>query len=444
MKSSAIDLTTGGVLRKIIPFAIPVLLGNVLQECYSLVDTLIVGQTLGVNKLASVGLTGALSFFLVGFCVGLSSGSSVLTSQYRGAGDGEMVKKSVAAHIVISVAAAITLTIVFALCAGGMLKLMNTSPENFDDANRYITIIFLGTPAMVLYNFLSATLRSVGDSRTPLYLLIVSSVLNIGLDILMIVVFRWDVAGAAIATVTAQLLSAVLCLVYAFHKMKFLIPDRSSWKNLGRMIREEVKVGLPMGIQLSIIAVGMIVLQYVLNGFGSDAVASYTVGSRIINLCQNPMISIGSVTAIFVGQNIGARQYERIRTGVTRIMLLTLALGAVLGGVILLASRPITTLFVDPSEIAVFDYVDQFFRWNCPLLWIQAFLFVYRGAVQGMGDGMLPLVSGIVELVMRSAVPLVFVGILGYTSICIANPAAWAGGAVLVTIVYFVKIRHLR
>ena len=307
------NLTQGKIFSQILLFAIPVIIGNLLQELYNVVDTLIVGQTLGEIKLAAVGSTSSLNFFALGFFIGLSAGCSVITSQHFGANDMERVKKSVAAHIIIGVVSAVVLTVSFVLLVNPLLTMLGTTSDTFEYASRYLTIIYLGIPATMLYNLTASLLRSVGDSKTPLYLLLFSSVMNVGLDLLFIIVFRWDVSGAAIATVISQLVSAVLCCVYIFFKVKMLLPNRNSFKNLTSTVRDELKVGFPMGLQNSVISIGMMVLQYFVNQFGSYAVAAYTIGNRVQLLIQNPMNSMSTVIATFAGQNEGAGRYDRIK-----------------------------------------------------------------------------------------------------------------------------------
>ena len=303
------NLTQGKIFSQILFFAIPVIIGNLLQELYNVVDTLIVGQTLGEIKLAAVGSTSSLNFFALGFFIGLSAGCSVITSQHFGAGNIKQIKKSVAAHILIGIISSAVLTVAFVFLVNPFLTMLGTTKETFDYASRYLTIIYLGIPATMLYNLTASLLRSVGDSKTPLYLLLFSSVLNVGLDLLFIVVFKWDVAGAAIATVVSQLISAVLCCIYICFKVKLLLPTKESFTSIGRMVADELKVGCPMGLQNSVISIGMMVLQYFVNQFGSYAVAGYTIGNRVQMLVQNPMNSMSMVIATFAGQNI--TEYEK-------------------------------------------------------------------------------------------------------------------------------------
>lgn len=437
------NLTQGKISSQILFFAVPVIIGNLLQELYNVVDTLIVGQTLGEIKLAAVGSTSSLNFFALGFFIGMSAGCSVITSQHFGAGDMERVKKSVAAHIMIGTVSAVVLTVAFVLMVNPLLSMLGTTADTFDYASRYLTIIYLGIPATMLYNLTASLLRSVGDSKTPLYLLLFSSVLNVILDLLFIIVFKWDVSGAAIATVISQLISAVLCCVYIFFKVKMLLPNRKSFSNTATTIRDELKVGLPMGLQNSVISIGMMVLQYFVNQFGSYAVAAYTIGNRVQLLIQNPMNSMSTVIATFTGQNEGAGRYDRIRKGVNFCLLICIAYSVVVGVLSMLFAPQLTGIFTSGSSQQTVDYSVQFMFWNCPFEWSLAMLFIYRGTIQGLKNGIIPMVGSFIEVVMRICTPMFFGGLLGYASICVAGPAAWTASMLLMLVVYYIKIRKI-
>ena len=417
------NLTQGKISSQILFFAIPVIIGNLLQELYNVVDTLIVGQTLGEIKLAAVGSTSSLNFFALGFFIGLSAGCSVITSQHFGANDMERVKKSVAAHIIIGVVSAVVLTVSFVLLVNPLLTMLGTTSDTFEYASRYLTIIYLGIPATMLYNLTASLLRSVGDSKTPLYLLLFSSVMNVGLDLLFIIVFRWDVSGAAIATVISQLVSAVLSCVYIFFKVKMLLPNKNSFKNLTLTVRDELKVGFPMGLQNSVI--------------------SYTIGNRVQLLIQNPMNSMSMVIATFAGQNEGAGRYDRIKKGVNFCLLICIVYSIVIGAVSMIFAQPITGIFTSGSSQQTIDYSVQFIFWNCPFEWSLAMLFIYRGTIQGLKNGIVPMIGSLIEVVMRIMTPVILSSVIGYASICVAGPAAWTGSMLLMIAVYYVKIRKL-
>ena len=442
-KSSVLNMTQGSIMKQIVIFALPILGGNIFQELYNVVDTLIVGKTLGVSKLAAVGSTGPLLFFVISFIIGLASGCSVITSQKFGADDTAAVKKSIAAHIIISALLTITTTLVITLNTGRLLNLLQTNKDIYNDAYTYIFIMFAAMPGAVLYNFLASSLRAVGDSKTPLLFIIFSSVLNIILDLFFIIVCKWDVAGAAYATAVAMVTSGILCAIVIWKRTPILIPERASWRNLDSIIWEELKIGIPMGIQLSVIAVGFIVLQYVLNGFGSVAVAAFTVGSRVQSLMINPIASMGVVMATYVGQNFGAKKWDRILLGVRKSLAFTALFTIVMGLLVWLLNSQIIHMFIDSNEAQVEAIARQFLAWSCPLVWTLTFVFVTRGALQGLGDGVTPMLGGFLELIMRVAIPLSFSTSLGYTSVCIASPAAWIACGVTMTVVLLVRIHSM-
>lgn len=402
------------------------------------------GQTLGEIKLAAVGSTSSLNFFALGFFIGLSAGCSVITSQHFGAGNIKQIKKSVAAHILIGIISSAVLTVAFVFLVNPFLTMLGTTKETFDYASRYLTIIYLGIPATMLYNLTASLLRSVGDSKTPLYLLLFSSVLNVGLDLLFIVVFKWDVAGAAIATVVSQLISAVLCCIYICFKVKLLLPTKESFTSIGRMVADELKVGCPMGLQNSVISIGMMVLQYFVNQFGSYAVAGYTIGNRVQMLVQNPMNSMSMVIATFAGQNEGAGKYNRIRKGVNYCLILCITYAIAVGALTMLFATPITGIFTSNSSQQTIDYSVQFIFWNCPFEFTLGMLFIYRGTIQGLKNGIIPMIGSLIEVLMRICAPVILSSIIGYISICVAGPAAWTASMLLMLAVYYIKMKGFK
>lgn len=439
--SVAVKLTQGNILKQMLIFAVPIILGNLLQELYYIFDTLIVGQTLGDVKLAAVGATSSLTFLATGFIIGVTSGCAVLTSQFFGAGDHKQVKKSVATHIVIAVATTIILTIGFLLLTKPLLIMLNTTSDTFEYSKTYLTIIYAGLPATMLYNVTASLLRSVGDSRTPLMLLLLSSVLNIGLDLLFILVFGWDVAGAAIATVISQGISAILCVVYIKFKVPFIIPNKESFKNIKETIIEEMKIGFPMGFQYSVISIGMMVLQFFVNGFGSNAVAAYTIGNRVQLFLQNPLNSMSIVMATFAGQNAGAKKYGRIKSGTKIGLALCLVYSVIIGVCAWVFADFLTSIFLSNSDAVTMKYSVEFIRWNCIFEWSLGVLFIYRGVIQGLKDGVVPMIGSALEVLMRVLSPLCFSTMLGFASVCFAGPAAWSASAVLMVVVYIYKFK---
>ena len=428
-------------MGQIILFAVPIIIGNLLQQLYSVADTIIVGKTLGNIKLAAVGSTSALNFLAVGFVIGLTGSCTVLIAQYYGAQDETAMKKSVAAHLLIAVVSSILLALLFVVSAAPMLRLLHTTDATFPYALYYITIIYAGIPATMLYNLTASLLRSIGDSKTPLILLIVSSFLKIGLDFLFILVFHWDVRGAAAATILSQVLSGMLCCVLLGRNAAFLIPDRISWNGIGHMVWEELRIGIPMGLQSSVIAVGMMVLQFFVNSFGDDAVSAYTIGNRLQILIQAPLFSMSIVMATFVGQNVGANRYDRIRSGVRQSAVIFAVLGFAVGMGVKLFSAQLIGLFTASTENGIILFAENYLKWACPMEWSLAVLFVYRGALQGLKDGFTPMIGSFLEVGMRVLFPAILCAALGFTAISLAGPAAWTASAVLMPIVYAKKIR---
>lgn len=441
MKSEKQNLTIGSPLQKILLFALPVIFGNLVQQMYNVVDTLIVGKALGVTKLAAVGAVGSMSFLGLGFVMGLTAGCAVLTSHAYGRSDYGYMKKSIFAQLIIAIAFTIILTALFVAVAAPLLRLMHTESNIFDDSLSYITIIYLGIGATMLYNFTSSVLRAIGNSTMPLVFLCIAAVLNIGLDLLFILTFHMDVEGAALATVISQLVSGLLCLGYILLKTDLFKFDRDSMHINLRDIMTHLKVGVPMGFQYSVIALGMLVLQYVLNGFGTSAVAAYTVGSKVQELVQSPLASISTVIATYVAQNYGAGNFRRIHKGVRECHIFGFILAVSIAVLVVAFMEPIISLFVSLDETETVEYAKEILLWACPLQFLLSILYVSRGALQGLGDGVTPMLGGVMELIMRAVVPLALSAALGFVSIAIAGPCAWVGCGGLMTVVYVVKVR---
>ena len=440
-QTKAIDMTRGNILRCMLLFTLPIIIGNILQEFYNIFDTMIVGRTLGVVKLAAVGITGSLVFFAVGFTSGNSGGCSALTSQHLGAGDMEGVKRSIAAHYVIALAEAVVLTALFTLSARTLLVMLNTGSDMIEYSHRYLVIIYAGLPATILYNMLSSVLRAVGDSRTPLLFLAVCSVLNILLDLVFILCLHWDVRGAAIATILSQLLSGIACLVYTQKRFPELIPPRSAFKGIGPEVRAALKVGIPMGFNMTITAAGVLILARVLNSFGSSAVAAFTVCTKIQHLMETIMYAVSTMVATFVGQNFGARRYDRIHKGIRQISALAFTYLIVFSALVFLFRYGLIGLFIRDDSHEVIPFVDQYLRWMCPTICLYSFLNIFRGGNIGLGNGRATLISGLGELFARGVFTPLLAPLIGFAAICMTGPLGW----LLCSLIGFVLfIRRLR
>ena len=406
-------------------------------------DTMIVGRTIGVEALAAVGATGSISFLIIGFSQGLTSGFAVITAQRFGAGDMDGVRKSVTSGILLGAGITVILTAVSVPLARPVLELMQTPEDILDDAHAYIAVIFAGIGASVMFNLLSNIIRALGDSRTPLLFLAAACVLNIGLDFVLILWCSMGVAGAAVATVFSQLVSGGLCLLYMFRRFPVLRLQRRDWIPERRMLLNESRVGLPMGFQMRIIAIGAMILQIALNRLGSTAIAGFIAAQKIDQLANQPMMSFGITMATYAAQNYGAGNMRRIRAGVRRCILMSVGFSIVCGGALILAAKPMAGLFVGADQPEVLDYVQTYLLLNASLYFLLALLFIFRYTLQGLGKSLFPTIAGVAELLMRTLAALVLANIWGYAGVCLSNPIAWFGALIPLTTAYVLTIRRL-
>lgn len=437
------DLTRGNPAKLILSFTIPLLIGNIFQQLYSMADTIIVGRTIGVNALAAVGATGSLSFLIIGFAQGLTTGFSVLTAQRFGAGDYAGVRRSAAVGILLSGMITILLTAVSVAGIRPLLEGMKTPANIIDDAYRYISVIFWGIIAAMLFNLLSNLIRALGDSKTPLLFLVIACLLNIALDFLFILVFRMGVAGAAWATVISQLVSGLLCLVYIAKRLPVLHIRREDWRLSRREVASHLKVGLPMAFQSSIIAIGAMILQSALNQLGSVAVAAFTAAQKLDTLIIQPLMSFGITMATYAAQNYGAGNLARIRKGVRQCSIMSVAISVLGGLLVILAGRPLVRVFVGNGQPEVVDLAQVYLVINGACYCILALLFIYRYTLQGLGKSLVPTVAGVMELVMRTLAAVFLAQLIGFAGVSWANPIAWAGAVLPLGAAYFVLIARL-
>lgn len=424
------DMTTGNPVKLILLFSIPLLIGNIFQQFYSMVDTIIVGRFLGVSALAAVGSTGSMTFLIIGFVLGLASGFSVLVSQKFGANDEEGLKKAVASAIVLSVISCIIITVISVLTAKPLLRLMNTPNDIINDSAAYITVIFAGTAATFFYNMISGILRALGDSKTPLYFLIVSSILNIVLDLVFIVNFKMGVSGAALATVISQGVSGLLCLIYTAKKFPILHLKKEHFKFESEYIKQHLNIGIPMALQFSITAIGAVILQGAVNAFGSTVVAAHTAASRVEQLVMQPSITFGVTMATYAAQNLGAGNLERIKEGVKKCTMINIAIGIVSGFILVFAGEMFINLFVSEADPSVIAYAKEYLTIVAFFFIPLSLIFIYRNALQGMGYTFVPMMAGVFELVARAVVAFTLPALIGYAGICLAGPMAWIAAAV--------------
>lgn len=419
------DMTQGNPMKLILGFSIPLLFGLLFQQFYSMVDTIIVGHYLGVDALAAVGATGSVNFLIIGFCMGICNGFAIPVAQEFGAGNEKNLRKYVTNGVRLAVVFAVVMTIVVVLLCRPILRLMQT-PENIIDASySYIVIIFIGIPVTYLYNMTSAIIRSLGDSRTPVIFLTLAAILNIGLDLLCIIVFHWGVAGAAIATVSSQAVAGICCFLFMRQKFTILQMSRDDWMKDRNFMSKLCGMGLPMGLQYSITAIGSVILQSAVNSIGSDAVATVTAGGKLSMFLMCPFDAMGSTMATYGGQNVGAGKFDRIGKGLKSCVLLGAAYSAIALGVIVLFGRSLLLLFLDSGETAILENAKWYVTMNVCFYFALALVNIVRFLIQGMGYSRLAVFAGMFEMVARGLAGFVLVPCFGFTAVGFANPLAW-------------------
>lgn len=436
-------LTVGTPWRVMVRFAIPLLIGNAVQQMYQVADAIVVGQHLGVNALAAVGATGSVLFLLIGFAQGMTQGFAIPLAQAFGAGDNAGIRRSVAAGTMLTALTSILLMVAAPYVARPFLMLLRTPAELLDDATTFAVVNFLGVAAIMFFNYLSALIRAIGDSRTPFVFLIIACVINIGLVILFVQVMDMGVAGAALATVIAQLISVILCLIHLMHSIPALRTHREDWRLARAVLGSHLRIGLPMGFQMSIIAIGALAVQVRLNTLGAQAVAAYTTAVRVDGLAVAFLASLGLAVATFVAQNYGAGYVERIRTGVRHVMLISVGVSIVLTITLITAGGPIVRSFVGAGEEGVVAMAHEYLVINGLLYVLLGFLFVTRSALQGLGRTLIPTISGILELGMRVAAAIVLGDLFGFTGIVWGSPLAWMAASMLLVPAWIVARRSL-
>ena len=438
-KSTTNDMTVGSPVKLIIQFMIPMCLGNIFQQFYNIADSIIAGQFIGVNALAAIGSTGSLMFFVTGWLNGLTSGFAILVSQLFGAKKYDEMRHYVAMSIYLTAAFTIAMTVGFEIANAPILRMMNTPDEVIGDVIKYMAIIYAGLAVTAAYNALSSFLRALGDSKSPLYFLIISALLNIVLDIVFIVCFGMGVEGCAYATVIAQGISALLCLVYIKKKMPLLHLEKKNFTVSVNSFKRLLALGIPMGLQFSITAIGTIIVQGAVNVYGAVHMAGFSAAGKLQNIVTTIFVAFGATAATFVGQNRGAGKMDRVKSGVKSTQLMILGWSVISMILVFFFGKYLTCIFVDPSETEVLEVSVTYFRtvfWAYPFL---GSIFLYRNALQGMGYGLVPMLGGIFELVARAGIVFFIAGKTSFAGVCLADPAAWIA-ALIPLIPYYIYV----
>ena len=435
------DMTSGSPVRLILQFMIPVCLGNIFQQFYNVADSIVAGQFIGVNALAAIGSTGSLMFFVTGWLNGLSSGFAILVSQRFGARRYDQMRHYVAMSIYLAAAFAIVMTAGLLILNEPILRMMNFSDEIMPDVTAYMGIIYAGLIVTAAYNSLAAFLRALGDSKSPLYFLIISAVINVALDIAFIVWFGMGVEGCAYATVIAQGISALLCFVYILKKFPILHLKKEDFRISFRSFGHLLSLGIPMGLQFSITAIGTIIVQGAVNVYGEIYMAGFAAAGKLQNIIATVFTAFGATIATFVGQNRGAGRMDRVKTGVKYTQVMILIWSVVTMALVFFFGKYMMLLFVSASETEVIDAAVIYFR---TVFWCYPFLgsiFLYRNTLQGMGYGLVPMLGGVFELAARSAIVMTVAGRTSFAGVCLSDPAAWIAALIPLVPYYIYTMR---
>ncbi len=425
MAQTTKEMTSGSSLPLILNFTFPLLLGNILQQTYSLVDAAIVGKFLGIDALASVGASTSVVFLILGFCNGCCGGFSIPVAQKFGAHDYVTMRRYVSVSLKLAGIMSVAIALVTSLLCAFILRSMQTPDNIFEGAYQYLLITFIGVPCTFFYNLLSSIIRALGDSKTPFWFLLFAAVLNILLDLFCILVLKWGVAGAAIATVFSQGVSAVLCYLYMYRKFDILKTQPADRRFRTELARQLLGIGVPMGLQFSITAIGSIMLQSANNALGTACVAAFTAAMRIKMFVMCPLDSLGMAMATYSGQNYGAGKPDRILSGVKSAALMMILYSLAAAIVIWTGAEKFALIFISPNETEIIADTALFLHINVSFFTLLGLLSILRYTIQGAGYTKFAMFSGVSEMVARVLVSVIAVPMWGFWGVCFGDPTAW-------------------
>lgn len=419
------ELTSGNPAKMIFAFAVPIALGSLFQQLYSMIDTVIVGRTVGVEAIAALGSTSYISNLIIGFMSGLTNGFAIITARHFGAGDYVKMRRSVAGTIILGLSVSAVFTVVSTIFLRPFLRILNTPEEIFETAYSYISVILLFMTAAMLYNMSAGVLRAVGDSVTPLVFLIISSFINIGLDILFIAKLRFGVRGAAYATVISQAFSFVMCCIYICIRFPYLIPQKDELKVTLKELSELMAMGLSLALMFSIVEIGSLILQRAINNFGTDTIAAHTAARKISSILMLPYSAFGSACATYCSQNLGAGRPERVGRGIKSAIIMCWVWSAVAVAVGYLFAPAIVSWIAGTDEVFIVELASKYMRVNTPFYFILAVLIVMRSSLQGLGRKTIPVASSVIEMIGKAVVAFAAAPVLGYFGVMISEPIVW-------------------
>lgn len=444
------NMTAGNPLKLIIKFSIPLLLSNIFQQIYSISDIILVGRLIGVQALAAVGAAAPLFFILVVVSIGFTNGLTVIAAQSFGAQNFARMRRSVAMATMLSCGFTVVFSIIMFFCLNFLLHLMNVPEEIFAETKKFLVVICAGVIFIVGFNFLSGLMRALGDSKTPLYFLIFTTVINIILNVIFIYFFKMGVDGSALGTVVAMFISVICCMMFMRKKFSILRPNAGDWHFDIKFCGEHLAIAVPMAIQFSIIALSLAVTQTICNKFGFATIAAMTAALRVEQLATQPMVSIGIAMATYVAQNYGAQKIGRIRRGVFDASMVVLAMSAVLAAFVFAFGEDIIKIFVSekdtPKELfaEVLQMAKTYMHISIVFYFFLGQIFIFRNSCQGMGNSVMPMISSFVELCMRCFAAIYLTSIIGFVGLCYASPIAWIGGVSVVYIGYYISIYRIK
>ena len=437
------DLTTGKTWKLLLAFALPTLLSNVFQQFYNLADTAIAGHILGDNALVAIGASSTINSLVLSFAWGLNGGFGIIIAQSFGAKDNNKLKKSVAISLLINVIFSLLVLIVSVFASKPMLKLLNTPAARLDEANSYIAVILAFIIVPMLYNLEAVILRSLGDSKTPLYFLIFSSVLNILLDYVLIKFTNMGVMGAAVATVLAQFLSVVLCFIVILKNFKIIKLSKEDLKFSSALFKNMMGAGMAMAIMNSIFSIGSIIMQGSINALGDDIIAAHLGSRKVAEMFMQPLVTIGTACSTFVGQNYGAGKIGRIKESIKYSTLYSLIWSVMTFFILWFSGGQIARLVTGSASQIVFENTQMYLRVNAPFYFVLGLLFTLRFSIQSVDRKVPPIVSSTMELASKIAAAYLFIPLWGYFGACIAEPLSWTLGAIYLLFVFRKEFKRL-
>ncbi len=444
MRSTTKDMTVGSPLKIIIGFAIPVMLGILFQQLYSVVDSMVIGKWIGTDAFAGVGSTGSISSLIIGFCNGIGAGCAIPVAQSFGAKDYSSLRRYIANSVWVSIALVSVITFVAALLCPTILDLMKTPEDVWEYAYEYILITFIGIPVLYAYNLLSAMIRALGDSKSPVFFLLIASFLNIIFDIFSVAVLNMGVNGPALATILAQLISVILCVIYMKKKFKILKFEKGEWRFESKKALKSLAIGVPMGLQTSIMSMGSIILQRSVNSLGTIEVASTATGQKVGALTGCPYEALGTTMATYAGQNTGVGDTKRINKGVSSAVIIGLVYWVIASIVLFAFGDTIALLYIDKTEVEVISNAHMYLMIHGFSYVLLTFLIIMRNVVQGMGYSSVAVGAGALEMIARAFLGIVAVPMFGYIAACFSATLAWFLADIFIIPAYFVSLKKVR